>query len=467
MSMHDRISRLAVVTVAAFLTLIVNLTYLQFFAVSDLTAKPNNARPILNEKKIERGSITSADGVLLALSKKSGDSYKRYYPEGSLTAPVTGFYSPKYGRSGLELEADEQLAGQAKASSADDYVKRLLGKGVPGNDIVLSLNMNLQRVAARELGKRKGAVVALDAKTGAVVALVSYPSFDPNTVETDWKQLSTNTDSPLINRATQGEFTPGSSFKIVTASAALEDGDITTDTVINAPASFSIYGGKVTNYEGKEHGKLSFGDAFAKSVNTVFAKIGNDLGGDKLVEKAVAFGLAEPVPFELPTNAGNIPGPSEMDKLEVAWMAVGQGRLLVSPLSMALVSQAVANDGQMLHPYLVQEVRDYQGASVFEHKPKNWLRPISPETANTLKNLMIGVVDHGTARSASIKGVTVAGKTGTAEVEGKSPHAWFVGFAPAEDPEIVVAVVVENGGTGGRIAAPVAREIFKAAMGKQ
>lgn len=467
--MHKRINRLAVIAVAAFLILIVNLTYLQFFAAGDLSAKPNNARPILNEKRIERGSITSIDGVLLAQSQRVGDDYRRFYPEKSLTAPITGFYSPKYGRSGLELTADEQLAGQAKASSADDYVKRLLGKNTPGNDIILSIDMNIQRVASRELGKRKGAVVALDAKTGAVVALVSYPSFDPNTVETDWKQLSTNSNSPLINRVTQGKFTPGSSFKIVTAAAALEDNDmvITTDTVINAPSSLTIYGGKVTNYGGKGLGRLAFGEAFAKSVNTVFAKIGNDLGGNKLVAKADAFGLSQPIPFDLPTNSGNIPSSSEMDKLEVAWMAVGQGRLLVSPLSMALVSQSIANNGQTMYPYLIQEVHNYKGEVIFERESKNWLRPLSPKTANTIKELMVEVVEHGTARSARIKDVTVAGKTGTAEVEGKSPHAWFVGFAPAEDPEIVVAVVVENGGSGGRVAAPIAREIFETALGKQ
>jgi peptidoglycan glycosyltransferase len=322
-------------------------------------------------------------------------------------------------------------------------------------------------VAAHELGNRKGAVVALDAKTGAVLALVSYPSYDPNKLEADWKKLSQDKDSPLINRVTQGKFTPGSSFKTVTAAAAIQENKVSTDTVLDAPSFLHIYGGKVTNYEGKEHGKITFADAFAKSVNTVFAEIGDELGGDKLVGYANAFGLSEPAPFDLPTNAGNIPEPGDMDKLEVAWMAVGQGRLLLSPLSMALVTQAIANDGQIMQPYLTQTVRNSQGETIFEQEPRSWLRPLSPQTAATIKELMVGVVDRGTARSARLQDVTVAGKTGSAEVENKKPHAWFVGFAPAENPRIVVAVVVENSGTGGKIAAPIAREVIKRALGKQ
>jgi peptidoglycan glycosyltransferase len=234
----------------------------------------------------------------------------------------------------------------------------------------------------------------------------------------------------------------------------------------SAPSILHIYGGKVTNYEGKEHGKISFADAFAKSVNTVFAEIGDQLGGDKLVQYADAFGLSEPAQFDLPTNAGNIPDPGDMDKLEVAWMAVGQGRLLLSPLSMALVTQSVANNGQMMQPYLIQRVRNSQGETIFEQEPRSWLRPLSPQTAATIKGLMMGVVDHGTAKSAKLQDITIAGKTGSAEVENKKPHAWFVGFAPAENPQIVVAVVVENSGTGGKIAAPIAREVIKRALGK-
>jgi len=464
--MNRRIGRLGATFVIMFLLLVVNLTYLQFFAASELSAKPENIRPLLNEKKIKRGDVISADGQVLATSREVEGGYKRHYAHGETTAFITGFYSTKYGRSGLELTYDEYLSGQTKVSSIDDYVKRLLGKEAPGNNVTLSLDMNIQKAAAEALGSNKGAVVVLNPKTGAVLALVSKPGFDPNKVEENWRALAGSPDGVMVNRALRGSFTPGSSFKVITAAAALESGMVSTETAFNGSSSIKIHGGKVTNYEGTGYGDISFDEAFIKSVNTVFAQIGKDLGGKKIVEAANSFGLGSKIPFDLTTKESSVPRASDMDELEVAWMAVGQGRTLVTPLNMALVGAAVANDGSIMQPYLVERIEEHDGNVVFSRKTQIWMRPMSKDTAGTLKVLMEKVVTEGTGKRAQIESVRVAGKTGTAEVGDKPPHAWFVSFAPAEDPEVVVVVVIENGGQGGRVAAPIAREILKSALGK-
>lgn len=465
-SLNQRITRLGWVFTALFLVLILNLTYLQSISSSRLSAKPENIRPLLDMQKIKRGDIISADGKILAQSLKEGDTYKRRYPHGKLTAPVTGFYSTKYGRSGLELTFDEYLAGQTRLASVDDYLMRLLGKDAPGNDLVLTLDMDIQRQAQRALGARKGAAVALDPKTGAVLALVSNPGFDPNSIDSSWAALSKNTEGALVNRSLKGKLTPGSTFKIITAAAALESGKVTPETQVTAPATVKIYGGHVTNFEESDLGTVSFAEAFAKSANTAFAGVAKDLGGRALVAMAKNFGFTSEIPFDLSVSPSYIPGASEQDELEVAWTGTGQGRLSATPLQMALVASAVANGGEIMQPYLVEKIVERDGLAAFEQRPRVWRKAIKPETARALNELMQKAVAEGTGKGAKISGIQVAGKTGTAEVGSKRPHAWFVGFAPADDPQVAVAVVVENGGTGGRIAAPIAREIMATALGK-
>lgn len=465
--MNKRIGRLGAIFVAAFMFLIANLTYIQFIAADNIASKIENIRPILYGMKIRRGDIISADGKVLATSRKLEDRYERHYPNGQLVANITGFFSQKYGRAGLELTYDRYLSGQAKVSSIDDYTKRLFGKEKPGNDLVLTIDMELQKVAKKALGMRKGSVVALNPKTGAILALLSQPSYDPNDIGTKWDLITHDPDGIMVNRATQGKFTPGSSFKIITAATAIESGLVSTDTAYHAPPQLKIYGGKVTNYGNKGYPRITFADAFAKSVNTVFAQIGNKLGGAKLTDMAGNFGFNNEIPFDLPVSMSSVPTASEMDDLEVAWMAVGQGRIQSTPLNMALVGAAVANDGKIMQPYLVEEAREHDAANVvFKRKPRVWSSPISGETATILKSLMENVVDKGTGKLAKADHVRVGGKTGTAEVEKKPPHAWFVGFAPVDDPQVVVAVIIENGGSGGRTAAPVARTILISALGK-
>jgi peptidoglycan glycosyltransferase len=325
--------------------------------------------------------------------------------------------------------------------------------------------MAVQRAAASALGNRKGAVVALDPRTGAILAMVTYPRYDPNTIDADWKQINSDAGKPLLNRAAQGLYPPGSVFKMVVAGAALQEGVVDPQTQFDDTGSVTAGGYVVKNYGDNVYGPHSFADAFAKSINTTFAKLGVQLGADVLFRYAGDFGFGETSPWPLGGAKSVFPDPASMDKAHVAQASFGQGEVLSSPLEIALVASAVANGGTIMKPYIVDQVLDYHQNILDQTSPQTWLEPLSAQTADTLKQLMIRVVTGGTGTSAAIEGVQVAGKTGTAEVGNGEPHAWFAAFAPADNPEIVVAVLVENAGTGGSVAAPVARQVISAALG--
>ncbi|RJQ53267.1 MAG: hypothetical protein C4521_08360 [Actinobacteria bacterium] len=463
--MNRSIKRIAVIFTLFFVALALNLTYLQVIDADRITAQQGNTRNIERELATRRGSILSADGVVLAESVKKGRFYERRYPAGALTSHITGFFSVKYGKTGLEAAYDKFLMAEDQYATPRDLLNDVLGKHPPGDDIVLTLDTRLQKVAAEALGSRRGAIVALDPKTGAVLAMASNPRYDPAAVSTRFEQLRTSKASPLLNRAAQGLYPPGSVFKILTAATALETGVTREEKVYDGPAVLYVQGGRVTNYGDQGFGTMRFSRAFAVSCNTIFAQVGLELGDDRLVEGAEAFGLNKWVPFSsLPTYRSRIQEP--VDRLDLAWTAVGQGRTLVTPLQMALVGAGIANGGVINEPYVVKQVRDYRGAMVRQTTPLQWQRPLDPGTARQVRDLMVEVVEDGTGGRARIEGVRVAGKTGTAEPADKlRTHAWFVGFAPAEDPKIVVSVLVEHGGTGGRAAAPLAKQVMEAAVG--
>ncbi len=461
--MNRAIRRVAVLFALCFVALAANLAYLQVIRADWIVGHERNTRNIERELASKRGSIISADGRILAQSVKTGRYYARRYPLGATTGQVTGFYSIKYGRTGLEASYQNQLTAKHTYATARDALNDLMGTRPPGNDLVLTLDVPLQRAAIRALGDRRGAIVALDPTTGAVRALVSYPRYNPSQIEKRFRTLSRDKSSPLLNRATQGLYPPGSTFKIVTAATALANGTTALDKVYEGPSVLRVYGGKVTNFEDEEFGTMPFSRAFAVSCNTIFAQVGLELGDEKLVGGAQDFGFNRWVPFDVPTYASRIERPE--DKLDLAWTAVGQSRTLATPLQMALVVAAVANGGTINEPYLVDEIRDYRGTVVRKASPRAWQRPINAATATKMKELMVEVVEDGTGRRAQIDGVTVAGKTGTAEPSDKKrTHAWFVGFAPAEQPRVVVAVIVEHGGVGGRDAGPLARDVMEAAL---
>lgn len=463
--MNRAIRRVTALFVIIFVALGLNLTYLQIIEAERIANHPKNTRDILDELTIPRGKIITADGVVLADNKKVGNKYFRVYPKGEGTAHIVGFNSTRYGRSGLEQTFNQYLLGQREVASFKDYIDQVMKKGKPGNDLILTLNYELQEEACKALGKEQGAIVALKPETGEVLALAVNPTYDPNRVEEDWKELASSPSSPLLNRATQGRYPPGSSFKIITAAAAIQEEIASPDKVYEGPKELKVYGGRVTNYADQGYGQMTFKKAFAKSCNTIFAQVGLELGGKTLVDYAELFGLNEEIPFDLPLKPSEISPAGSMDDLELAWTAVGQGRTLVTPFEMALVASAIGSEGIMMRPYLVKESRNYKGEIVKQFGGKSLGRVVSKDTAKTVTDFMVEVVEEGTGVRAKSTQIPIAGKTGTAEhSKKKDTHAWFVCFAPAHNSEVAVAVLIENGGLGGRVAAPIAKKIIEKAV---
>lgn len=446
-----------------FLLTISMLVYRQVFSVN-LAAHPGNHRALLAEYSIQRGSIFTADGAVLAESIASGDVFNRHYPLGEQAADITGYWNPIRGRSGLEQSYDRTLVGDETFAGIDDWFSSLVNHHHRGNDVTLTIDSRLQQAAWQALGDRRGAVVALEPKTGAVLAMVSRPSYDPNRIVADWAGIAGDASGPLLNRATQGKYPPGSTFKIITASGAIARGQTTADTVYDGPAALPVDGSTVRNFADEESGRLPLGSAFALSTNTIFAQVGLKLGASNLVETATGFGLNQPLKFDLPTAMSTIPSAKEMDQVLLAWSAVGQGKTLVTPLQMALVSATIADGGKVPEPYLVKTIRDYKGTLIKKTEPRTLRRATDASTAKTIKEMMIEVVEKGTAKKIKSSNLQIAGKTGTAEIgPGLPSHAWFVAFAPADNPKIAIAVLVEKGGLGGQTAAPIARAVIDAA----
>ena len=462
--MDRSIRRLFYFFVALFVALILMLTYVQVWAAPSLKVNAANTRAVEEEMKIQRGLILSADGQQLAKNDQQGQYYVREYPFADLTAPWLGYNNLRYGRAGIERVYNEELTGQAGLLGITSSWSQILGQAQRGSDLKLTVQMNVQQAAAKALGNRKGAVVALNPRTGAILAMVSYPRYDPNKLTEQWKTLIADADRPLLNRAIQGLYPPGSTFKIIVGSAALQTGAVTPATTFSDTGTVNLGGYIIHNYDGKAYGDHDFQKAFASSINTTFSKIGVDLGGNTLATYADAFGFGKSFPWKLGGAKSSFPDPGGMDVAHVAQASIGQGEVLTTPLLMGLAACAVANDGKIMKPYIVDQVLSYNGAVVEKTSPSQWLQPMTAATAATMKNLMVQVVRSGTGTAAAISGVQVAGKTGTAEVAGAEPHAWFAGFAPADDPQIAVIVIVENAGTGGSVAAPIAKAVMAAAL---
>jgi peptidoglycan glycosyltransferase len=487
--MDRQIRRLALAFLLLFGVLAVNLNYLQVIAATDLANNPANKRLLIQEYNIDRGDIVARNRrTLLAESRPTRGQlkYLRRYPGGSLYAHLTGFYSFVFGRGELEQSYNQYLTGRADELFPQRFVDQILGRDPRGASLVLTIDPVLQRAAQQGLGDRAGAVAAINPQTGEVLALVANPSYDPNvlsshdgrTVRAAWKQLNADPDKPMVSVATDDFFPPGSTFKIVTAAAALENGQRPTTIYPNPPVLDLPQTTADLHNFGGDHclggaSRISLADALKVSCNVTFAQVGLKLGAEKLVEQAHRFGFSEDIPFDIPFQAGAIPdvGAFEQDLPAVAQSAIGQRDVATNVLHLALVAGAIGNGGVMMEPKLVAEIRDQSGRVIRGLEPEVWGRPMSGRNARTLTQMMQGVVDAGTGTTAQIPGVAVAGKTGTAQqAEGEPPHAWFVGFAPAQRPTIAVAVVVLNGGdlgseaTGGALSAPIAKRVMELAL---
>jgi peptidoglycan glycosyltransferase len=461
----------------AFLVTSVGVTYWTILASDELANDPFNPRLIAATNDQSRGSIVDRNGTVLAVSQKAGDRFARAYNDASL-AQVLGYASSQFGLSGIEAAYADSLIGRDPADPISIWRSRYLGERPPAGAIVLGIDSKVQKAAADALAGRRGAIVALDPRTGAILASVSAPTFDANrisdpaTAQAAWDQVSKAAERPLLNRVSQGLYPPGSTFKVVTGAAALESGfdarrKIRVDDPFQADRSWGDY---FVRSASQAHGNFDMADGFRLSENIYFAQVGLEIGGAKLTDYARRFGVGSAPKLDLPAARGQLAETGEINRPTLlADTSYGQGELLISPLQMALIYAAIANGGVMPTPHYAMEVRDAEGHVVRAVAPGPAGQVISPNTARTLTEMLVGAVagPGAFAFGARIPGTNVAGKTGTAENRpGEAPHGWFVGYAPAEAPTVVVAVILENAPEGGVTAAPLGGQVMRAALGK-
>jgi peptidoglycan glycosyltransferase len=465
--------------VVLFAILVGFTSYWSVFDAKALKEEEANKRPLLEQQQIRRGRILAADGTVIAKSvaKGRGDArrFVRRYPEGALYGHPIGYSFVRQGDSEFEQFHNDELIGEESEFSS--ILDELRGRTQEGNDIVTNLDPEAQRTALADLEEAGfGAVVAIEPSTGAVKVMASNKPYDPNRVPYELSALNRNTiETPLLNRATQGLYPPGSTFKVVTAAAGLDSGAITPETTIDAPGTLEVEGQPLNNDFSEDFGPIALDTALTNSVNTWFGQLGQQLGNEKLFETMEKFGFNSTPPIDLPddevyeSGVYGEDGPlSVRDPVDLARVAIGQERLLATPLQMAMVAAGVANGGRLMKPQIWNRVIDPDGRTIDKLDPAEYSQPISEEAAEQLTTAMEGVVSEGTGTNAAISGVSVAGKTGTAETPGNQAcgggidenQAWFIGFVPADDPRIAIAASVEcTTQFGNDVAAPIFRDV--------
>jgi penicillin-binding protein A len=483
---NRQIVKLFAFIVVLFGVLVGFTSWWSVFDAEALKEKTANKRPLLEQQQIRRGRILAADGTVLARSvpKGRGDNlrYVRRYPEGSLYGHPIGYSFVREGDVEFEQFHNDELVGTE--SEFGSILDQLTGRDQEGNDVVTNLDMEAQVTAMEGLRATGfGAVVAIEPSTGRVKVLASNPGYDPNRVPIELTELNENgIETPLVDRATQGRYPPGSTFKVVTAAAGLESGAISPETTIEAPGTLDVQGQPLSNDFNEDFGAIALDTALTNSVNTWFAQLGQDVGEDTMFETMEKFGFGSTPAIDLPEDQVEESGVYDFasseflnasDPVDLARLAIGQERLLVTPLQMAEVAAAVANGGRLMKPQIWSRVVDPDGRVVERMDPSEYSQPISEETAAELTTAMEGVVSEGTGTNAAISGVTVAGKTGTAETPGNEAcgggteenQAWFIGFAPADDPEIAIAATIEcTLQFGNDVAAPIFREVAESIL---
>jgi penicillin-binding protein A len=489
---NRQITRLAVAGVVLIAALIVATTYWQAWAAPSLQDRQDNAIARVAQFQIDRGAIVNERGrVPLAVNQqrkaKGNTFYFRRYPQGPTTAHVVGYATQARSRAGLERSMNTYLTGSNSnlATVLDTALDRLKGGTIHGNSIRLSLNLRGQRAALAALGKRCGAVVAIEPKTGRVLVHAQTPTYDPNLIETRFAAASRAPGAecapaaPLLVRATDGLYQPGSTFKIVTASAAIDSGRFRLDSTFQDPGYCVEYGKRVFNYfdQGTPsgYGTVNLAQAIQNSINSVFCNLGKQLGARTLVRYAKRFGFYERPPLETPDNERTPSGlyskgetfdPKDDNEVDPGRFAFGQERLLVTPMQMAMVAATIGNDGVLMEPHVVEKIVAPDGTTIRTTRPKRIRAAVSKSTADAVTEGMKLAVRGGTSTAAQIPGVEVAGKTGTAEsgVDGVNTVS-FISFAPADDPQVAVAVFVERQrATGGAVAAPIAKQVMEALL---
>jgi len=470
------IARLFILLSGAFAVLALLLGYWQVVAAPSLNDRADNPQAAQRERLIDRGRIISGDRVVLARSvavRRGGqDVFVRGYPNGTLAPHVVGYATPQQGNTGLESQYDGFLKGDY---GTEPLLVRLRLRTARGADVRTTLDSRVQRVANEQLIGRRGAVVALEPRTGRILAMASSPGFDLDRVDTEFARIRGEGNAPLLNRATAGRYAPGSTFKVVTAVAALEsDLGYSPTSEFDDTGRLEASGRPITNFGGRVFGRHTLTEALTFSVNTTFARLGQVLGQERLGRTMEAFGFGSRPPVDLPESevaaSGRYRGstllPNGEEGIDVARVGIGQEQLGVTPLQMAMVAGTIANGCTLMRPHLMDRITDRGGAVVRENRPSELRQVCSAETAAQVTQMMRNVVREGTGTAAALGGLDVAGKTGTAETQTPGiNNAWFIGFAPAAAPRVAVAVVVEaTTGTGGVEAAPIARQVMEAAI---
>ncbi|HWI22568.1 MAG TPA: penicillin-binding transpeptidase domain-containing protein [Baekduia sp.] len=467
--MNASIAKLFGLSLLLFAILIGFTSRWTVFEADALRDNPKNKRAILEEQRIKRGTIYAADGTVLARSVKRGEVYVRRYPQGPLFGHPIGYYNVTYNKSELERSRNGDLAGTD--DSIGSLIDQLSGTRPEGNDVHTTLDPKAQRVARQRLAGQKGAVVALDPQTGAVKAMYSSPGFDTRQVG----RRAPSEVSGAFNRATGGGYPPGSTFKVVTAIAAIDSGEYSPSDTVSGENGKEISGVPLNNFGGQDFGDITLTEALTKSVNTVWAEVAEKLGKGTMQKYMARLGFGEDLALDLPDAdkrasgdyVGRKPVPATDDAVDVGRMAIGQDKLLVTPTQMAMVAAAVANDGRLMRPHITDRIVDPDGRTVQDFEPEQMSRVMSADSARKVNEMMQNVVREGTGTAGALRGIDVAGKTGTAEVGRSCPNqAWFIGFAPAANPKVAVAVTLEcTAGTGGVNAAPIARDVMQALLG--
>lgn len=485
--MNTPIMRMSRLVAALFAMLLVASTLIQFVQAPALRARPDNRRTLLDNYSKDRGSIFVGDQAIAKSTPTPGEvAFLRSYPQGELYAHVTGYYSLIYGSSAMESSQDALLSGSSDALFYRRLADMLAGKQPTGANIQLTINPKAQAAAHAALGNQRGAVVAINPKTGAILAMVSHPAYDPNALvshdtkasQTTMQALQADPTKPLDNRAIAGNtYPPGSVFKIVTAAAALSTGTVTETTQIPGPARMDLPQTSVglPNYDRAACGPndlTTLQHALEISCNTAFGWLGLKLGADALHAQAAKFGFGDDQ-IRVPLRVTPSRVPDNLNPPQLAQSAIGQYDVRVTPLQVAMISAAVANRGVLMKPYLVDKVVGANLDILDQAVPQQYSQAMSAEVASQLTRMLVAVVDTGTGRPAKIAGVAVAGKSGTAQQgNGLPPHAWFTSFAPADDPQVAVAVVVEDGGNAGeeaagsRTAGPIAKAVMEAVISR-
>ena len=472
-SLGRRLTNLMIVFSILFAALVANLTLIMVVQADMYRSMPQNSHTLERQANRERGTVSTADGVVLAQSVQNEDgNYSRVYPSGNLASHVIGYSSVRFGSSGIEGSMADTLQGDEHFSSWKDVLNSYAGLATNGNDIQLTIDSRVQYAAQAALDGYSGACVALNPETGAVLALASSPTYDASDFAYLLEEGAEESGDALYNRATQALYAPGSTFKIVTLATALENKVATPETTYDSPGSIEIGNAQVYNYDENDLGNITLAEATQWSSNTVYGQLGVDIGKDALVRSSEEFGFNDSPDFEISLSKSLMPDPREMTEWETAWAAVGQpvgehespAGPQATVLEMAMVGSAIANDGTIRKPYLVDSVYSADGTKLSTTAPQTYSRPISAETAKSTLGVLETVVESGTGTGAQIWDMRIAGKTGTAETGKDVDDSWFVGMGPAEDCKVVVAIVLEEGADGYTDAASRANNVLSTAL---